>query len=139
MKSLILPLIIPAAAAIISGCLSNRIDLVEKGFVAVDRYNCDHVEFSKVCIYQEGEHLVIDGKVKRKYFCPCGICRGCVDVDIVDAEGALLGRYQTGICPCDIPRKGSRESSFCIKSQMILPEGSVARLYFNRGRCVEVE
>jgi hypothetical protein len=134
-KIAILLLVVLVTAAAASGCLTDRIDLVATGVVAVESHHCKQVSFSKISIYQEGEHLVIQGKIKRNYFCICPSCKGFVEVELVDADGELLGIYPAATSPRNLPRKGPRESSFSIREKMKLPEGSSARIHFNRGRC----
>jgi hypothetical protein len=51
---------------VISGCATNRIDLVEEGIVSVETVPSKKVKILWTDVYQDGEDFVVYGVVQRR-------------------------------------------------------------------------
>lgn len=118
------------------GCLSNRLNLADTGYVKIVKQDSKYVHFSSAFVYQEHDKVVIRGSVRRTYFSPPGIYRGHIDIEVSDANGNVLKQISTRTFPLDIPHRGTRRSSFSTECQMILTEGATVNMRYHRGsRC----
>ena len=67
---------------------SDRIDLVKEGVVLVEYIPSKGIYVSKAYIYQDGDELVISGKVRRPY--GSFAVTGHVDIEMLDPEGTTF-------------------------------------------------
>lgn len=119
------------------GCASGRVNLVDQGLVTVERIDPETSCISRPTVYQNGDELVISGKVKCTRF--RGFSLGHIDIAIVSAEGGLLQSLSVLYYPRIIPRKGGRESRFQVSLPLRPPKGTVVRLAFHKTKTPSVE
>ncbi len=106
--------------------------------LARDRINLDIVasathEIKTPTILQQGEELVIYGKIKRKH----GFCMGPlrVDVAILDASGNLMEAFSLPHADRGSHRPGWRGAAFRTRFPIKLPEGATVRLAIQAPAC----
>ncbi len=112
------------------GCASNRINLVDNGTVTIERVNSKKMLISKVSVYQEGETLVIKGKVRRRF--SSGIAAGGhVDIAVFDQEEKPIKNITKHYASRWV--KHPHASSFTVRLPLILSQGSVVRVAHHSG------
>lgn len=124
-------------AAGLAGCAFNRVNLVDEGVVTVERVDPEKNCIARPHVSQNGDELVISGKVKCTRF--RGFSRGHIDIAIVGAEGELLQSLSALYYPRIIPRKGGRESQFRVNLSLTPPNGTVVRLAFHKVETPSIE
>ena len=85
----------------LSGCVLNRVNLVEEDVVAVERVDPETTCIARPAVYQDGDELIIRGSVKCHRF--RGFSRGHIDIAIVSAEGEVLQSLSALYYPRVIP------------------------------------
>jgi hypothetical protein len=112
-------------------CLaSERVDLVASGLMSVEYEHCEHcgkIHVSKIYVYQQGDKLIVSGKVKRD----CNSItsdQAYIEVVLLSPDGILLEKIDTQYIPRIIPRKGERGSRFTVNLATIPPKGSIIRV-----------
>ena len=113
-----------------AGCASNRINLVDNGTVTIECVNSKRMLVSRVYVYQEGDELVISGRVKRRFSTGIGT-GGHVDIAMFNQEGTPI----INISKHYTPRltKHSRTSSFTVHLPLIISERSIVRVVHHSG------
>ncbi len=84
--------------------------------------------------FENGDELVIFGKVKRAANNCCDAVRGHVDVAIVAPDGSVLDAGSFLYSPRNIPKVRSRSSHFKAVLPYIVPEDFVLRMTYHSGR-----
>jgi hypothetical protein len=119
-----------AYGLVASACAANRINLVERGTVTLERVNARNISVSRAYAFQDGDQLEISGNVKRL---SSSISNGGhVDIAIVSPEGETLEQVSTCYIPRIIRRRGSREAFFSLRLPIIPPEGSMVRVAYHK-------
>ena len=89
------------------------------------------IQVANVDCRQDGDEVIISGRVRR---C-CNFCyddvRGHVDIVVVDAGGEVLGEASAFYRPRSIPKGGPRYSTFSTRLKMGVPEGAVIRTAYH--------
>jgi hypothetical protein len=88
---------------------------------------------TKLIKNQQGEELVISGKVNRAYHYCCDKTHGHIDIAILDAEGFVIDTISTLFSPRNIPKAKARTSKFKVALPLLLPEGSTIRAVYHEG------
>ena len=119
--------IIIVLAMVLSGCASGPINLVGKGTVIIERVPSRGVYFSRVYVKQNGNEIMITGRLKRRSLSP--VRPGHVDIAIFTPGGHLLEKISTPYVPKILSaRRGKhRGSRFEVRMAGTLPEGSKVR------------
>jgi len=116
-------------AAFFTGCASHRVNLLETGQVTVEFLPCKGICAFNVQAFQDGETMIVTGKVKRDAsFSQTGA--GHVDIMIIGPDGRLISSTGTKFSPRIIKRKGLRESQFSVRIPVVPPKGSVIRVAY---------
>ncbi len=131
MKNLgiLLLLAIFIACIAITGCTTSRVNLAERGIVSIERVPTKHIYVSAAYVYQDGDELVISGRVKHKH--AHRTSRGHVDIIILGPEGEILKEVTISYVPRIIRRKGSREAHFNVRLPFIPLKGSTVHVAFH--------
>jgi len=139
--SILAVLIFVATGVFSAGCAPNRVNLVDTGTVSIETVPSKEIYISEVRINQDGNELVLTGRVKRRHLAPVGF--GHVDVAIISPEGKSLEQVSTYYNPRIIPRKrGHRRlhgSGFEVRLPVIPPAGSTIRVAYHRSAKSESE
>jgi len=118
---------------VVSGCLSSRTDLVKQDFVRLITDDAKFVFISSVFVYNENNGTAIEGRVRRRLCCPGHIQRGHLVVDIVSPDDHLIESLVALPYPQDIPCKGSRTSSFGVKTKAPVAKNSLVSIRYKHG------
>jgi len=105
------------------GCLTRRIDLLDKGIVVVESRPTQGFTISPVYVHQEGGVVVVEGKIRR-YHPSALTSSGHIDVVILSPDGTIMGRKEVFYLPRIVPRKGRQESLFTARFILVPPPGS---------------
>lgn len=112
----------------VTGCASAKTNLEETGQITIERVPTKGTYVSEANVYQDGDELVITGKVKNKH--THNRREGYVEIKILDPDGKVIESVNSQYFPRNIRKKGKRESSFTVKLSLIPPKGSVIRLTY---------
>lgn len=115
----------------LSGCASNRIDLVDIGQVSLQRLPSRGTYISRVHVFQDGDELVIRGRLRRGPSSMLGL--GHVDIAIVNPEGKILKEVHTNYVPQILVRKQRRQAYFGVRISVVPPPGSTVRVTYQPG------
>ena len=107
----------------VSGCSQTP----TASLTAVKTFHLDvsstDIQTLDVQAYQDGEELVVSGRVRRR----CNFCyedvRGHVDIALLGPDGSVLATGSTFYSPRSIPKTGSRSSSFLARLPVIAGGG----------------
>lgn len=79
----------------------------------------------------EGQEFVIAGKIKRSVKDCCEPITGHVDIMLTAADGTITDLINTDFSPRNIPKTGTKSSSFEIRLPYIPPAGTKISLKFH--------
>jgi len=114
------------------GCASNRVNLIKKGTVTLERIPSKGYYVSHVDVYQNDNELVLHGNVKRRTH--SNTVTGHVDITIVSPDGEILGEISTSYRPRIILRRRLRKctSYFTVSLSIVPPKGSIVRVAYHK-------
>ncbi len=94
---------------------------------------------SEVHAYEDGDAIVVYGKVKRTASNCCGAARGHLDIVIIRPDGSVLDAVSLAYSPRNIPKVRTRSARFSTRLPYTIPAGAILRLaYHNDHNVVEV-
>jgi len=128
---LITGLCLALATIAYSGCASGNARYSSEVPVPFECVPDENVSICDVHAYEEGNTLVIPGKVKRSARNCCDATRGHVDIALVADDGMILDIISVAYSPRNIPRAGTRSSHFTAKLPYTLPEDVHLRLRYH--------
>jgi len=121
------------AAAYISGCSSQRSHLVKMGDLFIETIPSSRVYFSDVTARQEGDELVVSGKVSRRNTSFSGA--GRVDMAVVSPGGLVIDTANVPYTPKILPKtpgaRKHRSSHFEARLRCIPPGWTVIRIAYH--------
>ncbi len=119
----------------LSGCASSRTNLVKNEMVSVERLpSKGNAHIFKVYVYQEGDELVVSGRVTRRFKYLLS-SQGHVDIAVLSPKGEVVGKASTSYIPRIIRREGQhRASYFTARFSVIPPKASAVRLSYHAQR-----
>ena len=118
---------------VLPGCASNRVNLIDRETVSIERVHSKKVYFSRVDVYKEDDKLAIGGTVKSRFYIPPD--SGQVDMAVINPEGEILEKVSTSHTPSVFPKRGGGRSlgvRFDVLLAIIPPEGSKVRLAYHK-------
>jgi hypothetical protein len=130
--SVLLILAFLSTATVLSGCASNRGNLVDKGALSIELVTSGRVYFSRVYVYQEDRSIMVTGRVKSRFH--SRFIRGHVDLTVVNPEGEILEKISTSHTPTVFPRRRGRRHlgvHFNVLLPIVPPFGSKVRLAYH--------
>ncbi len=122
-------LFIGMTTVVMSTNASDRVNLVKEGVAFVEYVPSKGVYVSKTYVYQDGDELVISGKVRRPY--ASFAVAGHVDIEMLDPEGTTFKKTIATHIPRIVRRKGPRDASFTVRLPIILPKGATVRVGYH--------
>lgn len=130
-----IPVLISMLAAFITGIAtlsyaSERLNLVDTRVVDVEKAQNNGVRFTKTFVYQEGDELIITGKLKRSGHHYIG--SGFVNISIVGPDGNINKQLFTTLTPGYIRKNPTRGARFTVRLPFTPPHGSKVRLSYQR-------
>ena len=118
-------------SAAVTGCSEVQTANLSSMEVSHENLPLQDIQVMNLDCRQDGEELVVSGRVRRS----CNFCyddvRGHVDIVLLDSEGAVLGSVSAFYHPRSIPKGGPRYSSFSTKLKTAVPEGAVIRTAYH--------
>ena len=121
-------IILVIAAIFVSGCATSNTNYTNEASVLFERMSSEDVFISEVHAYEDGDELVIYGKVKRAVDNCCDPARGRVDIAVVAPDGLVLDVVSVLYSPRNIPKIRSRSSHFTTRLPYTLPDGIIIRI-----------
>ncbi len=119
------------ATIVVAGCATNNFNYTYEAPVIFKRVPSEDVHISEALAYEDGDELVIYGKVKRGPDNCCDAVRGHVDIVVIGPEGYLLDMASTMYRPRNIPKVRSRSSRFRVRLPYTLPDGVTIRIAYH--------
>ena len=127
-----LPVIVLVITAVfVSGCATSNVNYTNEASVLFERMRSEDVLISDVHAYEDGDELVIYGKVKRAADNCCDSARGHVDIAIVAPDGMVTEVINVSYSPRNIPKVRSRTSRFMTRLPYTLPEDITLRITYH--------
>lgn len=117
---------------IFSGCSVGNSGYSKESAVLFERIPEKNVSISDVHAYEDGNTLVILGKVKRSAGNCCDTTKGHIDIALVAGDGTILDLTSVSYSPRNIPKTGTRSSHFTARLPYTLPEDVHLRLRYHR-------
>lgn len=115
----------------VSGCTEVQTANLKSLPVNHENLPLKDIQVQNVDCRQDGDELIVSGRVRR---C-CNFCyddvRGHIDIVVVDVGGEVLGSASAFYSPRSIPKNGPRYSTFSTRMNLVLPEGAVVRTAYH--------
>jgi len=129
-----------AAAMTVSGCASIDIHQKPDASVLFEQTPSADVFVSEVHSYEDGDSLVVYGKLKRTATNCCNAVRGHLDMAVVGPDGSVLDAVSFFYSPRNIPKARTRSARFVTRLPYTVPDGTTLRIaYHNDHDVVKVD
>ncbi|UCC97503.1 MAG: hypothetical protein JSW66_16875 [Phycisphaerales bacterium] len=125
--------LLSAAVCVVSGCATSPLRLKGEAPVLLEHVPSEDVHISEAHAYEDGDTLVIYGKVKRAAANCCETARGHVDIAAVGPDGLVLDTVSVQYSPRNIPKVRSRASRFAARLPYAVPAGVTLRIAYHDG------
>jgi len=121
-------------AIIISGCATDRVDLVDTGVLSLEQHTTGKVYIAWSDAYEDGDGFVVSGVVRRRDTVGLPI-KVHVDVTILSPDGKVLdeGRSSDIYVPRRIVGRGQSLKRFSVRFGSIPAEGSKVSIVTRSG------
>jgi hypothetical protein len=119
---------------LISGCATSSLNYKNEASITIECIPSEDVLINDVRAFENGEELVVFGKVKRAINNCCDPARGHVDIAIVAPDGFVMDVGSFLYSPRNIPKVRNRSSSFKAVLPYIIPEDFVLRISYRSSR-----
>ena len=117
----------------LSGCAHRQKNLVTKKGVTIETVHSERVRISHVAVSEDGNELVITGKVYRRNRSISG--SGHVDVTILDSADNVIEKGGAPYTPTTLPKtpgaRRHRGSRFEVRLPSVLPAGSRVQVAYH--------
>ena len=134
--SLVITTVFGILTIIISGCATNRIDLVDTGVISLEQRNMGKVYIAWSGAYEQDDGFVITGVLRRRDHIGMAI-RAHVDVTVLSPDGTILDEARSSdfyVSRCIIGRSCLSFERFKVCFPNIPANGSLVRLVSHSGR-----
>ena len=116
-----------------SGCARKHKNLITQKGVSIEAVHSERVHISDLAVSEDGNELVITGKVHRLNQSISG--SGHVDVTIMDSAGNVIERGDVPYTPTTLPKtpgaRKHRGARFEVRLPCVLPAGSQVRVGYH--------
>jgi hypothetical protein len=129
-------LVLLAGAILVSGCATSSVNYTGETSVLFERVPSEDALVSEVHSYEDGDELVVFGRVKRAVDNCCDAARGHVDIAVVGPDGFVLDTVSVSFSPRNIPKVRSRSSRFVTRLPYTVPDGITLRVAYHSSRSV---
>lgn len=119
---------------LISGCATSNLKYTNEASVVFEYTPSEDVLIKDVHAFENGDGLVIVGKVRRTATNCCDAVRGYLDLALIAPDGFVLDAGSFLYSPRNIPKVRSRSSHFKAILPYIVPEDFVLRITYHSGR-----
>jgi len=132
--SLVIATVFSSLAIIISGCATDRVDLVDTGVLSLEQHTTGKVYIAWSDAYEDGDGFVVSGVVRRRDTVGLPI-KVHVDVTILSPDGKVLdeGRSSDIYVPRRIVGRGQSLKRFSVRFGSIPAEGSKVSIVTRSG------
>ena len=132
--SLVIATVFSSLAIIISGCATDRVDLVDTGVLSLEQHTTGKVYIAWSDAYEDGDGFVVSGVVRRRDTVGRPI-KVHVDVTILSPDGKVLdeGRSSDIYVPRRIVGRGQSLKRFSVRFGSIPAEGSKVSIVTRSG------
>ena len=117
----------------LSGCAPKHMNLVTQKGVFIESVDSAQAYISGMAVSEDGNELVITGKVHRRNRSISG--SGHVDVTILDSAGNVIEKGGVPYTPTTLPKtpgaRKHRGSRFEVRLPGVLPAGSKVRVFYH--------
>lgn len=117
----------------LSGCTPKHLNLITQKGVSIETTHSTQAHISDVVVSEEGNEIVITGKVSRLNRAISG--SGHVDVTILDPSGNVIDKGTVPYTPATLPKtpgaRKHRGSRFEVRLNCILPTGSKVQVTYH--------
>lgn len=117
----------------LSGCAPKHMNLITKKGVSIEAVHSARVHISDLAVSEDGNELVITGKVSRRN--PSISGSGHVDVTILDPAGNVIEKGSVPYTPTTLPKtpgaRRHRGSRFEVRLPCVLPAGSKVQIAYH--------
>lgn len=117
----------------LSGCAPKHMNLITKKGVSIEAVHSARVHISDLAVSEDGNELVITGKVSRRN--PSISGSGHVDVTILDPAGNVIEKGSVPYTPTTLPKtpgaRRHRGSRFEARLPCVLPAGSKVQIAYH--------
>jgi hypothetical protein len=119
---------------LVSGCATNREDLVKSGDVTLQKHRSGKVYIAWCDVYRDENGLLVTG-VMRRDDCVGLPIRARVDVRVMSPDGSVVLEARSGdtYVPRRVTGKGQSLKRFTVRLPEIPPRGSLIRLVVTNG------
>lgn len=120
---------------IISGCATDRVDLVDSGILSLEQHTTGKVYIAWSDAYEDGDGFIVTGVLRRRDTVGNPI-KVHVDITIISPDGKVLdeGRSSDIYVPRRIVGRGQAFKRFKVRFSNIPAEGSKASIAVNSGQ-----
>jgi hypothetical protein len=122
----------------ISGCGTNRVSLVDKNLVSVEKQGNKTVKILWTDVYNDGEDTVVYGAIQRRNH-TCYPIKIHVDIAVVSPDGTILQESRTPdiYVARHTPGKGIDWTRFSVRLRCMPAQGSKVNMVVHSGICVQ--
>lgn len=117
----------------LSGCAPKHVNLITKKGVSIEAIHSARVQISDMAVSEDGNELVITGKVYRRNRSISGL--GHVDVTILDSADNVIEKGSIPYTPTTLPKtpgaRKHRGSRFEVHLPCVLPAGSKVQVAYH--------
>jgi len=131
---LLTEMILTFGFVLVSGCASSNLNYAKQASVLFEYMPSEEVLIKDVHAFENGDGLVIVGKVKRSATNCCDAVRGHLDLALIAPDGFVLDAGSFRYSPRNIPKVRGRSSHFKVVLPYIVPEDFVLRISYHSDR-----
>ena len=127
--SLVIAMVFGTLTIIISGCATDRVDLVDAGVLSLEQHATGKVYIAWSDAYKKGEGFVVTGVLRRRDTVGLPI-KAHVDIAILSPDGTIIDESRSSdvYVPRRIIGRGQSQQRFRVRFSNIPPQGSLVRL-----------
>lgn len=124
--------VLPALAAfVLTGCATAPQTAANISSVQIETLPSAEAHIRLASAHQQGENLIIQGKVRRNPDNCCDKVTGHVDIVVFSPEGDMFDITNADYSPRNIPKSGTKSSSFSMALPYTLPAGYSLTLQYH--------
>ena len=127
--SLVIAMVFGTLTIIISGCATDRVDLVDAGVLSLEQHTTGKVYIAWSDAHEDGDGFIVTGVLRRRDTVGLPI-KAHVDVAILSPDGTVIDESRSSdvYVPRRIIGRGQSLQRFRVRFSNIPPPGSSVRL-----------
>ncbi len=120
------------ATLVMTGFSKRRVNLIDNGTVLLDRMSSEEASVYNVSVLQEGDELIIRGKVKHRHRTYGFNSRGHVDIAIFSPDGGIIKKASLRTNPRTLHkgvlRRRAKKASFIVRLPIVPLQNTKVRI-----------